>query len=99
MKILYAVHGYRPAYRFGGPIVSVAAAAEALVQRGHSVTVVTTNANLDQDLDVPVDQPMDVNGVKVWYFRRTEFLKRWLPFVPYLSRSAGFLYAPAMRSA
>jgi glycosyltransferase involved in cell wall biosynthesis len=96
MRILYAVPGYKPAYRIGGPILSVAAAAEALVRAGHRVTVFTTNSNLDQDLDVPLDQPVDVEGVEVWYFRRTEWIKERLPFVPYLSQSVGFLYAPKM---
>jgi glycosyltransferase involved in cell wall biosynthesis len=99
MRILYAVHGYKPAFRMGGPIESVSALAEGLVRRGHEVTVVTTNSNLDQDLDVPVDQAVDVEGVTVWYFRRDEPLRRWLPFVPYLTRSIGFLYAPQMGEA
>lgn len=99
MKILYAVHGYKPAYRVGGPTQSVSAAAEMLVRMGHEVTVFTTNSNLDEDLDVPTDQPVEVDGVRVWYFRREEPLKRWLPFIPYLSQSMGFLYAPAMGEA
>lgn len=96
MHILYAVHGYRPAFRLGGPILSVSAVAERLVGRGHRVTAFTTDSNLDEDLDVPLDQPVGVNGVEVWYFHREEFVKRWLPFIPYLSRSIGFLYAPKM---
>jgi len=96
---LYAVPAYPPAFRFGGPIVSVAKAATELVRRGHELTVFTTNGNLDLDLDVPVDRPVEVEGVKVWYFKRQEYLKRWLPFLPYLSRASGYLYAPAMRSA
>jgi glycosyltransferase involved in cell wall biosynthesis len=97
MRILYAAPGYKPAYRIGGPIVSIAKAAEGLVRHGHEVTVFATNCNLDQDLDVPVDQPIDVEGVRVWYFRREEPVKRFLHFVPYLSRSMGVLYAPQMR--
>lgn len=96
MKILYAVHGYKPAYRVGGPIHTVSATAERLVRKGHEVIVFTTNSNLDQDLDVPTNQPIDVDGVQVWYFNREEPIKRWLPFIPYLSKSMGFLYAPAM---
>jgi glycosyltransferase involved in cell wall biosynthesis len=99
MKILYAGTGYKPAYRLGGPIVSVAAAAEALVRKGHEVVVVSTTANNDQDLDVPVGVPVDVDGVQVWYFRRQEPFQKLLPFVPYLSRSIGFLYSPEMRDA
>jgi glycosyltransferase involved in cell wall biosynthesis len=97
MKILYAVPGYKPAYRIGGPIHSVSATAERLVRKGHEVTVFTTNSNLDEDLDVPTNQPIDVDGVQVWYFKHEEPLQKWLPFIPYLSRSIGFLYAPAMK--
>jgi glycosyltransferase involved in cell wall biosynthesis len=99
MHILYITPAYKPAYRMGGPIVSVAAAAEALVRRGHEVTVATTNANLDVDIDVPLNRPVDVEGVTVWYFARREPIRKWLPFVPYLSQSMGFAYAPAMKDA
>jgi glycosyltransferase involved in cell wall biosynthesis len=99
MKILYAGTGYKPAYRLGGPIVSVSAAAEMLVRKGHEVVVVSTTANNDQELDVPVGVPVDVDGVQVWYFRRQEPMQKLLRFVPYLSRSIGFMYAPDMRVA
>lgn len=98
MKILYAVHGYKPAYRVGGPIYSVSAAAERLANKGHEVIVFTTNSNLDEDLDVPTNQPVDVDGVQVWYFKHEEPIQKWLPFIPYLSKSIGFLYAPAMKA-
>ena len=98
MKILYAVLGYKPAYRVGGPIHTVSAAAERLVRKGHEVVVFTTNSNLDEDLDVPTNQPIDVDGVQVWYFKHEEPIQKWLPFIPYLSKSIGFLYAPAMRA-
>jgi len=99
MRILYAALGYKPAWRIGGPALSVSEAAEALVRRGHRVTVFCSTSNLDEDLDVPVDRPVDVDGVEVWYFRRREPLQAWLPFAPYVTRSIGFMYCPAMRGA
>ena len=45
MRILFAVHGYKPAWRVGGPILSVSWLAEALVRRGHEVTVFTSDSN------------------------------------------------------
>ncbi len=99
MRILYTMHGWKPAYRLGGPIVSVAAAAERLVQKGHEVIAAVTNSNLDQDLDVPIARPIDVNGVQVWYFKREEPLQKYLPFLPYVAQSMGFLYAPTMKAA
>jgi hypothetical protein len=96
LHILFTVHGYKPAYRIGGPILSVVSLAEALVKKGHFVTVFTTNCNMSQDLDVPVDCPQKVDGVEVWYFRREELLKKMLSSITYLSKSMGYLYAPAM---
>jgi len=66
MHILFAALGYKPAYRIGGPITVLTTLADKLVSRGHKVTVFTTNSNLDCDLNVPTDQPVDVDGVEVW---------------------------------
>ena len=99
MRILFTVLGYKPAWRIGGPIVSVSALAEALTRRGHEVIVFTTNSNLDENLDVATNRPIDVNGVQVWYFERQEPLRRLFPNVQYLSKSVGFLYSSPMRRA
>lgn len=99
MRILFSVHGYKPAWRIGGPAISVPALAEGLVNRGHDVTVFTTNSNLDVNLDVCTDKIVDVNGVKVRYFRREEPLKRFLPNIKYFNQSIGSLYAPEMSEA
>ena len=97
MRIVFAVHGYKPAWRVGGPIVSVSAVAERLVRRGHDVTVVTSNSNLDEDLDVLTDTETNVDGVKVYYYEHDEWLKRLAPGVSYLSQSIGFLYSKRIR--
>lgn len=99
MRLLFSVHGYKPAWRIGGPIVSVSSLAETLVARGHEVTVFTTNSNQDEDLDVPTDRLVDVQGVQVRYFRRKELFKYYLPHVKYLSQSIGTLYTPEMPAA
>jgi glycosyltransferase involved in cell wall biosynthesis len=96
MRILFTAPGYKPAWRYGGPIIALASLAERLVQRGHEVIVFTTNANLDQMLDVAPNRPHDVDGVQVWYFERHEPLQKWFPNVPYLARSMGTLYSPLM---
>lgn len=97
MHILYVLHGYKPAFRFGGPIWSVSAVAEEMVARGHRVTVFTTNSNLNEELDVAVDRPTQVDGVEVWYFRHVDLMKKFFWWSSYLSQSMGFLFAPAMR--
>jgi len=99
MHILYASQAYKPAFRVGGPVLSVSAGAEELVRRGHRVSVVTAAADVDRDLDVPLNQPVNVKGVEVWYFRPDRTLERALPFIPYVSQSAGFLYSSLMRGA
>lgn len=69
MRILHVVPTYYPAVRYGGPIRSVHGLAAALSRRGHDVHVYTTSVDGDRDLDVPLGQPVDLNGVLVHYFR------------------------------
>jgi glycosyltransferase involved in cell wall biosynthesis len=98
LRILFSVPGYKPAWRLGGPVISVPALAESLVRRGHEVIVFATNSNLDQVLDVEPNRPHDVDGVQVWYFEKEEPLQRWFPAVSYLAKSVGVLYSPRMAS-
>jgi glycosyltransferase involved in cell wall biosynthesis len=70
MKILFVVASYKPAYIYGGPVVVIALLAESLVKLGHDVTVYTTTANGDLELDVKVGQPVLLDGVSVYYFKR-----------------------------
>lgn len=94
LRVLYVTQGYKPAFRLGGPIMSVSAMAETLVAKGHHVAVATTNSNLDQDIDVPLGRMTDVDGVPVVYFRRIEILSRVLPFLSTFAKARGFSYAP-----
>jgi glycosyltransferase involved in cell wall biosynthesis len=70
MKILFIAPSYKPAYIYGGPIVVIARLAERLVQLGHEVTVYTTTANGNKELDVPLKEPVMMDGVTVRYFKR-----------------------------
>lgn len=70
MKILHIVPSYKPAYIYGGPIESVSKLCEGLVAAGHEVDVFTTTANGAVELDVVPGKVMDVDGVKVTYFKR-----------------------------
>lgn len=69
LRILQVVPNYYPAVRYGGPIRSVHGLAAALVRRGHDVHVYTTSVDGPTDLDVPLDRAVDLDGVKVHYFR------------------------------
>jgi len=68
LRILQVVASYYPAVRYGGPIRSVHGLSAALVRRGHEVHVYTTNVDGPANLDVPVDRPVDLDGVRVHYF-------------------------------
>lgn len=73
MRVLHVVPYYLPAWRYGGPIRSVHGLCKGLAHLGHDVHVFTTSIDGPGDLDVPLHQPVSVDGVKVWYFE-----SRWL---------------------
>ncbi|WP_439474443.1 XrtY-associated glycosyltransferase XYAG1 [Algoriphagus formosus] len=70
MKILHITASYKPAYVYGGPIVSISRLCEELSNGQQVITVYTTNANGEQELDVPTQQALQVFGVTVYYFER-----------------------------
>ena len=70
MRILHVVPSYVPAWRYGGPIRSVHGLARAQVEAGDHVEVFTTDADGPSRLDVSTGHVVEIDGVKVWYFRR-----------------------------
>jgi glycosyltransferase involved in cell wall biosynthesis len=66
VKVLHVVPTYVPAWKHGGPIRSVHGLCRALAQRGHEVTVFTTD--VDTEGAVPTGRPVALDGVEVWYF-------------------------------
>lgn len=85
MRILHVTPYYLPAYRYGGPIYSVHGLCKALVHTGASVTVFTTNVDGDRDLDVPVETPVLIEGVTVYYYP--------------VQRPRGYVYSARLRQA
>ena len=85
LKILHVSPTYFPAVRYGGPIRSVHYMAKALAQRGHEVHVYTSSMDGPEDLKVPLEVAVDIDGVQVRYFP-----------VPYLRR---LCWCPSMQSA
>lgn len=73
MKILCVVSSYWPAFQHGGPIYSVHTLNKALVKRGVGVSVYTTNVGLKEK--VPVNQMVEVDGVRVTYFSFAKFFE------------------------
>lgn len=80
LRILHVVPTYFPAVRYGGPIRSVHALAKAMTQRGHEVHVYTSSVDGSSDLDVACGECVDLDGVRVRYFR-VPFMRRlyWCP--------------------
>jgi glycosyltransferase involved in cell wall biosynthesis len=70
MRIGVVVPYYKPASIYGGPVRSVSALCEGLSQAGAQVAVFTTNANGAEALTVPTGQPVNVDGVQVYYHPR-----------------------------
>jgi glycosyltransferase involved in cell wall biosynthesis len=86
MRILCVCSYYKPAYVYGGPVNSSAALNEGLTQAGAQVTVFTTNANRSARLDVPLQEPVNINGVTVWYF-------------PLVLNGLSYFYSPSLAEA
>ncbi len=80
LRLLHVVPTYLPAVRYGGPIRSVHELCRALAAAGHHVHVFTTSVDGPIDSDVPLMQPVDLEGVKVTYFpSRTLRRLYWSP--------------------
>ncbi|HEX4961540.1 MAG TPA: glycosyltransferase [Thermoanaerobaculia bacterium] len=85
MRLLHVVPTYAPAWRHGGPILAVHGLCRALAARGHEVTVFTTDVHGAGRLEVPLAEPVALDGVTVWYFP-VRWLRR-LYFSPVLGRA------------
>src|SRR5262249_16546638 len=68
MRILHVIPSFAPAWYHGGPIYAAFELTRALAHQGHKVTVLTTNINGPGVLDVPLGEPVLMDGVEVWYF-------------------------------
>lgn len=67
MRVLIFAPNYLPATRYGGPVQSTHGLARGLVAQGHEVRVLTTDVDGPGRLDVPLDRPVDMDGVQVHY--------------------------------
>lgn len=68
MRVLHVVPTYLPATRYGGPIYSVHELCRSLCKESLEVHVATTNVDGKEDSQVPLREPVNVDGVRVWYF-------------------------------
>lgn len=70
LKILHYIPVYAPAWKFGGPILSVSQLCQGLANLGHEVEVFTSNAGLENQPEIPLNKQIIRNGVKVTYFEQ-----------------------------
>ena len=70
MRIIQVNASYKPAFIYGGPTMSVSMLCEQLVKKHIDVMVFTTTANGGDELPVILNNPVDVDGVQVMYFKR-----------------------------
>jgi glycosyltransferase involved in cell wall biosynthesis len=66
MNILHVIPSLAP--RYGGPSVACPELCRALAQRGHRVSIFTTNRDGSGVQDVPLGVPVEVDGVYHHYF-------------------------------
>src|SRR6266478_5500761 len=85
MRILHVIPGYLPAVRYGGPVFAVHGLCRALAAKGHEVHVFTTNVDGTANSPVPLEIPVDLDGVSVRYFSCP--LLRRICWAPELSRT------------
>lgn len=93
MKILHVIPTYLPAVRYGGPMFAVHSLCRALAALGHEVHVCTTSMDGPDDHDLPIEKPVERDGVVVHYFRADASRRLALSFAmrSYLgARLAGF---------
>ena len=68
MKILQVTNFFKPSWESGGPARVAYEISKKLIERGHEVTVYTTDG-FKYRLDVEKNKPVDVDGIKTYYFR------------------------------
>lgn len=69
MKIIHYIPTYAPAWKFGGPVLSVSQLCEALAGQGHEVEVITTDAGIAPEEGIPTGMRLVRNGVAVTYYQ------------------------------
>ena len=84
MKILQVTPFFKPSWEAGGPPRLAYDISRSLLERGHEVTVYTTDG-FKYRLDVEKNCPVDVDGIETYYFRNlSNYLTRKLNFLtPY----------------
>ncbi|MFQ5850573.1 MAG: glycosyltransferase [Candidatus Binatia bacterium] len=67
VKILHVIPGISPL--FGGPSKVVFEMCRELQRHGFQTEIATTDTDKEGNIDMPLEQPVEVEGVTVWCFR------------------------------
>lgn len=70
-RVLQIIPTYKPAFGYGGPVMSVSRLCESLTAKGVPLQLITTNGNGKDNLDIADGYETVVDGVDVIYFNRT----------------------------
>ena len=89
MHIVHSVPFFDPATQFGGPVAQLRLTCRGLAERGHEVSVVTTELGIGPDL--AREQWIEKDGYRIWYAR----VGRPGRIAPYYAPRVG----PALRDA
>lgn len=68
MKIVQVSNFFKPSWEAGGPPRVVYEISKELINRGHDVTVLTTDG-FKKRVNVEKNKPVDVDGIKTYYFK------------------------------
>jgi len=83
MKILQVVSSFKPAWETGGTNRVVYEHSRSLVEKGHKVTVFTTDRGRKR-VNSPKNRPVIVDNIQVYYFRNiSNYLARKKIITPY----------------
>ncbi|TKX67640.1 glycosyltransferase [Halorubrum sp. GN11GM_10-3_MGM] len=77
MKVLQVAPVFPPAYAYGGPPRSVYNLSKALVDRGHDVTVLTTDAKDDTERVRNYENPENFDGIETLRYRNLSNRLAW----------------------
>lgn len=77
MRILQVTPVFPPAYAYGGPPRSVYNLSKALVDRGHDVTVLTTDAKNATERVRNYENPEDLDGIETLRYRNLSNQLAW----------------------
>ena len=82
MRILQVTNFFKPSWESGGPARVAYEISKRLVERGHEVTVYTTDG-FKWRLDVEKNRPVFVDGIKTYYFRNLYLVRKRVFPTPY----------------